>query len=409
MTAFANGHALLVGIDEYADPTIPSLGVVPRVDAEDVACVLRDQNCCGYLPEKVRTLMGRHATREAILAELDHLRKATTADSIVVVYYSGHGWHLPQGDYLLPANADASSPERMARTAISAAELNERLTVIPAGKLLTILDCCHAAGVAALQAPGPAVAAPVSQELYVRLASGSGRAVLAACASREEAARLHETDRNSLFTTHLLAGLRGKAATDDGLVKVFGLFEYVQLQVVAAYRHQHPELWSAVRTNFPVALNLARESGVVARDSSEEYLYDAYVAHAEEDFDWVFEHLIPALNQEGLRHTVSADAISQYRVTSIEDAILHSKYVLLVVSPNYTAGRFTQLAGILAQDHGVEAGLYNLIPVKIGEPSEELRLGIKALVGVNLTTSGKRYEFELNKLLKHLHQPPKRW
>jgi hypothetical protein len=396
---FTNGHALLVGIDEYADPTIPPLGLAPRADAEDVAGILRDPARCGYLPERVRTLMGRHATREAILFELDHLRKATTADSSVVVYFTGHGARLPGGDHLLPADADNSSPERLARTGISAAEVNDRLNAIPAGRLLTILDCCHAGG----------VAAPVGKDLYVRLASGSGRAVLAACAAGEQAARMKETDRNSLFTTHLLAGLRGKAATDDGLIKVFGLFEYVSLQVVAAYRHQHPEFKAAVRANFPVALNLAQESGVVARDPREEYIYDAFVAHAEEDFDWVFEQLIPALDQQGLRHTVSAEAISQYRLTAIEDVIRGAKYVLLVVSPNYTADRFTQLVGTLTQDRDVEAGQYRLIPVKIGEPSEELRLGIKALVGVNLTTSGKRYEFELNKLLKHLHQPPKRW
>jgi hypothetical protein len=399
MTAFANGHALLVGIDEYADPTIPPLGAIPRIDAEDVAGVLRDPARCGYLPERVRTLMGRHATREAILHELEHLRTQTRGDSSAVVYFSGHGSHLPDGDYLLPADTDGSSPERTARTAIPAAELSARLNAIPAGKLLTILDCCHAGG----------VAAPVGKDLYVRLSSGSGRAVLAACAAGEQAAHLQQTDRNSLFTTHLLAGLRGKAATDDGLIKVFGLFEYVQLQVVAAYRHQHPELWSAVRANFPVALNLAQESGVVARDPGEEYLYDAYVAHAEEDFDWVFEHLIPALDQEGLRHTVSADAISQFRLTAIEDAIRGSKYVLLIVSPNYTADRYAHLTGILTQDRDVRAGQYRLIPVKIGEPSEELRLGIQALVGVNLTAPGRRYEFELNKLLQHLHRPPKRW
>jgi hypothetical protein len=401
MTTFANGHALLVGIDEYADPTIQSLGIVPRVDAEDIAGVLRDPARCGYLPERVRTLMGRHATRKAILYELDHLRTATTADSSAMVYFSGHGSHLPDGDYLLPADADGSSPEQMSRTAISAAEVNDRLNAIPAGKLLTILDCCHAGG----------VAAPVGNELYVRLASGSGRAVLAACASGEQATRLKETDRNSLFTTHLLAGLRGKAATDDGLIKVFGLFEYVSLQVVAAYRHQHPEFHATVRANFPVALNLAQESGVVARDPCEDYLYDAFVAHAEEDFDWVSENLTPALNQEALRHTISADAVSQYRLTAIEGAIRGAKYVLLVVSPNYTTDRFTQLAGILTQDRDVEDGMYRLIPVKIGEPSEELRLGIKALVGVNLTPSlsEARHKFEFNKLLKHLHQPPKQW
>jgi hypothetical protein len=190
---------------------------------------------------------------------------------------------------------------------------------------------------------------------------------------------------------------------------VLGLFEYVQLQVTGRYRDQHPVLKADLRENFPVALNNAREKGVAGRDPQDPHRYDAFIAHADPDFDWVWDRLIPELDKEGLRHTVSAEALGRYRVTAVEDAIKKSKYVLLIVSPNYTADRLTQLAGILGEEHGLRSGAHQLIPVKIGEPTEDVRLGIQALVGVDLTRPGRRYEFEMAKLLQQLHRPPHPW
>jgi hypothetical protein len=179
--------------------------------------------------------------------------------------------------------------------------------------------------------------------------------------------------------------------------------------VTGRYRAQHPVLKADLQDNFPVARNNALEKGVSGLGPGSPHRYDAFIAHAEQDFDWVFDRLVPALDREGLRHTVSAEALGQYRVTAVEDAILGSKFVLLVISPNYTADRLAQLAGILGQDYGVREGKHQLIPVKIGEPAEEVRLGIQALVGVDLTHAGRRYDFEMTKLLRHLHREPKNW
>jgi hypothetical protein len=408
MATFSSGHALVVGIDDYFGPGVPPLPRTVRQDAEDVAGLLLDQSRCGYADGSVRPLLGRGATREAIRRALDDITGAATPDSTVVLYFSCHGWQLPGGEYLMPADADASSAERVAATAISGTEFSDRVKAIPARKLVAILDCCHAAGVVTLKGV-PTGKAGLGGDIYDRLYTGRGRVVLAACAPGEQAVVLGERDRNSLFTTHLLEGLRGKASTDDGLVKVLGLFEYTQLQVTGRYRGQHPVLKADLQDNFPVALNNAREKGVAGRDPQDPHRYDAFIAHAESDFDWVFDRLIPALDREGLRHTVSADALGRYRVTAVEDAIKKSKYVLLIISPNYTADRLAQLAGILGQDHGLRAGLHQLIPVKIGEPAEEVRLGIQALVGVDLTRPGQRSEFEMAKLLKQLHQEPGTW
>ncbi|MBO0700238.1 MAG: toll/interleukin-1 receptor domain-containing protein, partial [Zavarzinella sp.] len=211
------------------------------------------------------------------------------------------------------------------------------------------------------------------------------------------------------FTTHLLDGLRGKAAADDGLVKVFGLFEYAQLRVTAAFPKQHPVFKADLRRNFPVARNNAGEAGVVAREPAAAYRYDAYVAHADEDFDWVANRLIPALTKDGLRHTVSGDTLGQFRVVAVQEAVKKSKYVLLVISPHFTADRAARLAGILGLDQGLQQGIGKVIPVKIGEPTADVGLAVEALVGVDLTRPARRGEAEMARLLRQLHEDPQTW
>jgi hypothetical protein len=405
--AFAAGHGLVIGIDDYVSPGIPPLPVSVRNDALAIAKVLHDPLRCAYPETQVRQLLGREATRSALRAELEHLGKVTTEKSTVFVYFSGHGGWLPNGEYLLPADTDGASPQRVAETAISAKEFSEAISNIPAQRVLIVLDCCHAGGVATLK--GATIQPGLRDELYGRLHTGHGRAVLAACAADEKAVVLRDTDPNSLFTTHLLEGLRGKAASDDGTVKVFGLFEYVQLRVTSAYSRQHPVFKADLQNNFAIALNLAQEKGIVAREPNAVYRYDACIAHADEDFDWVADHLLPALAHEGLRHTVSGDALGQFRVISVQDAVKKSKYVLAVISPHYTKDRVAQLTGILGMTQGLQQGVGKVIPVKIGEPPKEVGLALEALVGVDLTKSAQRTKAEMTKLLRQLHEDPQTW
>ena len=74
---------------------------------------------------------------------------------------------------------------------------------------------------------------------YQRLATGRGRAILSS--SRDsESSYLFPAAANSLFTRHLLAGLKGGVSGEDGLIWVFDLFEYVQPRVTSDQPGQHP-------------------------------------------------------------------------------------------------------------------------------------------------------------------------
>ncbi|RLC61429.1 MAG: caspase family protein, partial [Chloroflexi bacterium] len=163
---FVQGYAVVVGVGADLPVTVD--------DAAAVADLLRDPARCAYPPEQVHLLTGEQATGEAILATLDALSRSTTAQSTVVVYFSGHGLETP-AYYLLPHGYDLAD---LANTAIPGEVFTARLRSIRAGKLLVLLDCCHAGGQA--EAKGlPGVKSPLPPSVTDELRRGSGRVVIA--------------------------------------------------------------------------------------------------------------------------------------------------------------------------------------------------------------------------------------
>jgi uncharacterized caspase-like protein len=100
-----------------------------------------------------------------------------------------------------------------------------------ARKVVVVLDCCHSGGVG--QPKGPVDApfkAGFSDNFLQDLAGGRGRVILSSSRNTEKS-WIMPNAANSLFTHHLLAGLRGGATSEDGMIRIFDLFEYVQLRV----------------------------------------------------------------------------------------------------------------------------------------------------------------------------------
>jgi len=83
---------------------------------------------------------------------------------------------------------------------------------------------------------------------------------------------------NSLFTQQLLAGLRGGIDSEDGLIHIFEIFEYIQPRITAAQQNQHPIFKGEIEENFPVALYVGGRKGVVPK-SKDGYKYDVYVSY----------------------------------------------------------------------------------------------------------------------------------
>lgn len=270
---FTQGHALIIGVGSYEHE--PRLNVpAATADARAVAQVLRDERFCGYPEQQVQLLLGSQATRTALLEHLDALARRCPADATVVLFYCGHGILTRDGSYYLAASdTRLSGRVPVPDTALSQRELLEGLRALRAARVLLIFNACHSGMLM------PTLDIQANQELPVLqnlpdqtsaalLATGSGRAIMSACASTQFS--YVGDGMLTIFTQALTAGLLGKGSISrGGYVSVFDLynhvFETVRSTVASNYdARQEPELTLLQGVGpFPVALYQgARELGV---------------------------------------------------------------------------------------------------------------------------------------------------
>lgn len=249
---FTHGYALLIGVGADLPVTVR--------DARGLRDILIDPERCAYPPSQVRLLTETAATRADILDGMDWLAAQAAADpaAACLVFFSGHGGHLPHY-FLVPNGYDGARP---AETAISGAEFTERLRAIQAQKLLALLDCCHAGGMAEAKAAGFAKS-PVPPELETVLTAGSGRAVIAS--SRKDEVSYTGTPY-SAFTQALREGLAGYGAAErDGYAYLTDIALYVGRMVPQRTQdRQHPILKLAAADNFAVAYYAGGEKSLRA-------------------------------------------------------------------------------------------------------------------------------------------------
>lgn len=359
-------RALVVGIARYAN--VNPLPERVLDDAIAMERALTDPEHGLYAPADVLRLPEERATRAGILGALDDLARASTAASTVLLYVSCHGGSIASGvhagRYLLPIDVEAGSEPALARSAIAGDELTAWLRRLPAGRALVILDCCHAGGIGTPKAISPALALSsfkqgLSAADHGALVSGEDRVILAAARS-EEVSWVLRHDDHSLFTKHLLAGLRGKAAARPGGVTLFDLYDYVQRRVIEDGARQHPVFKGELTANFLVA---RAPAGAGAPAPA---VYDAYVSFAPEDEAWVFDVLVPHLEARKLRIATSdsdAAGVGGFRVASVARGITQSKRTIAVLSAAYLAAGSSRFEALLAAQVGVDHAQFRLVPV----------------------------------------------
>jgi hypothetical protein len=143
-----NRKALLVGINDYADPAQRLEGCIN--DVFTMSAVLQD---CGFPPDTIRTCLDGRATAEGILSRLKWLLDDPRAGDELVFYYSGHGARIPEYgenyepdhhvEVLVPWNFDWS-PEK----AVSDDQIFELYSQLPYDcRLMMVFDCCHSGGI----------------------------------------------------------------------------------------------------------------------------------------------------------------------------------------------------------------------------------------------------------------------
>jgi len=404
-----NAYALIVGIANYQ--AIRSLPQTILKDARDIYDLLTTPEYCGYLPDHVQLLLDSQATKAAITEALANLTRKSKEDSTVLIYFSSHGGQIEegsdQGEYLLPVDTDFSSNESLVQTAISGNQFTEALRAIPAQKLVVIFDCCHAGGIAQPKtATAPVIKAGLPESYYDVLKEGQGRVILASSRSSEASYILQDAE-NSLFTQHLLAGLKGGAIGLGGVVRILDLFSYLQPKVTNDQAGQHPLLKAEIEENFAITLY---QGGKIQRQIptaslADGYEYDVFISYRAkgQDKTWVRKTLLPYLESEGLRvYLEFYFPLGVPVISSMERAIQRSRYTLLVLSPAYLENSYREFEGLVAQHLGLEESQYRLLPIMCEKCIP--RLGLRVLPLLDMTDE-EEFETNIDRLVYQLRQP----
>ncbi|CAK9078780.1 Metacaspase-6 (AtMC6) (Metacaspase 2c) (AtMCP2c) (Metacaspase-5) [Durusdinium trenchii] len=140
-------RALLVGIDDYAEPRYQLQGAVNDVFL--MSSVLQEK---GYAPDDIRLLVNHRATAAAIRERLEWLFHDAQNGDEIVFHFSGHGVALPGYnaqtvvdriyECLVPYDFDGSL-----ESAVTDEDIHSMYVHLPYETNVTlILDCCHAGG-----------------------------------------------------------------------------------------------------------------------------------------------------------------------------------------------------------------------------------------------------------------------
>jgi uncharacterized caspase-like protein/DNA-binding beta-propeller fold protein YncE len=241
-------RALLVATYEYEDSGLRRL-TTPARDAEALAAVLGDREIAGF---DVQTLINEPTQRvgEAIA----EFYAASERDDLTLLYFTGHGLKDDNGRlHLAMAN---TRRDNLRFTALSAQLVDEVLEESPSRQKILILDCCYS-GAYATQQYAKADAAVHTKEVL----GGRGRTVLTASDSTQyafEGAEIVGSAAQSVFTRHLVDGLRTGAADgdSDGDITVDELYDYAYRQVVAEQPNQRPRKFAEVEGDTVIATNV---------------------------------------------------------------------------------------------------------------------------------------------------------
>ncbi|MEF9417210.1 caspase family protein [Ralstonia sp. SM1864_UCD524_TZ4] len=259
-TGYPQGHALLIGVANYQK--VSGLPAAILNDVNDVATMLSSPEYCAYAPANVVTLLDASATRAAVLKGLNELAARVGPDDTACVFFSGHGGIVGspgnEDSVLVTVDSDLSDIEK---TSISSNELAAALAQIKAKRLLVFIDACHAGGATISKSltdgKGHTLKSGYTPSTFAKLAVGSGRALMASCRA-DEVSNVLIGARNSVFTTALLAGLRGAADKNaSGCIKVFDLFNYISEEVPKLIPDDQHPIFKAdnLEVNFAVALS----------------------------------------------------------------------------------------------------------------------------------------------------------
>ncbi|HKQ79168.1 MAG TPA: SUMF1/EgtB/PvdO family nonheme iron enzyme [Blastocatellia bacterium] len=224
-------RAILIASGEF--PGEPSLQTLrcPKNDVAGLAEALTSENF-GLFTEPLTFIdQPSHSTLRAI----NRVFKEAGRDDQILIYYSGHGKQDGAGNlYLATSDTEVDALET---SSIAIGTLRRLIDNYACRQVALILDCCFGGAVSKDFLKG-GVDDQLKQTFH-----GRGIYILTA-STATQTAREKEGDDYSLFTKHILQGIRQGEADhdDDGLISLDDLYEYVKTRVPKE-APQYPTKW----------------------------------------------------------------------------------------------------------------------------------------------------------------------
>ena len=240
--------ALVIATYDYQDTGLRRL-TAPAHDAEALAAVLRDPAVAGF---EITMLINEPLQR--VGEAIGDLYRDRRRDDLTLLYFTGHGLKDDDGRlYLAMTN---TVRDNLLFTGLSAEQVDQAMERCASRQKVLVLDCCYSGAF-----PAGRIAKADGTVHTLERFQGRGRTVLTASDATQysfEGEQAHGEAVQSVFTRHLVAGLRdGSADLDgDGDITIDELYSYVHDRVVAEMPQQRPKKQDNVEGRIVIARNI---------------------------------------------------------------------------------------------------------------------------------------------------------
>lgn len=215
-------HLLTVAVNNYRDGDLRLR--YPLDDAEALIAAVAAQAKGVFSEVVVHRLHDGEVVRQKLEERFAEIGRNTRREDVFLLFLAGHGVTEEQGGmyYFLPVDFRYTGPEAIARQGVSMNDFKRWLSGIQALKSLILLDTCSSgAFTEAIASRG------VSEKTAIaKLARSVGRATIAASSKNQVA--LEGYEGHGVFSYTVLEGIRGKAASPEGLITINRLATFVE-------------------------------------------------------------------------------------------------------------------------------------------------------------------------------------
>ncbi len=250
-------HALVVAVETYQDPKIPSVTYAENDATAFSTCI----EGLGVSPGNLTLLTNSTATKTAIESKLRTLTKYLQEGDEFFLYYAGHGFSQAGKNYILCHDTTSSSSTEAALTSIPLDSVFDLIRHSRCKRVSLFLDSCHSG----LEIDGGmrSFTSKMTDEEFKDFCGQSEYYVAFSACSTDEVSYSTPMLKHGVWTYHLIQALSGNAPSAlerNHFVTSSSLQNYVSLEVPRKLRDvrtdkavQTPTCWGNLSREFIVA------------------------------------------------------------------------------------------------------------------------------------------------------------